>query len=1686
MLNLFLGLKMKKALLLVSLMFCILVTGVIAGDKGKTELQKKSTWSEGAGYVQPGSQGPEDSGFPRPFDEFNQYKTPATAAISTGYYFYDTDERGLDSNKLKDIWKPRKLIPPDTTYQPNLWKRILAGPRIVPKEFWLDNTDGKHFFRNPADMLGKDIFDPKATGLDTTTNAIAGPMPLGIKGGFFFNGLRYDSFYVSVNGAIGLTNRRYIYGSDGSKAIPTGSDNCYDINSMDWFVGGNMPAPPNFATRLRVNVDQVLYGDLDGDGKSDNDGLADIIPDNFGYISGILGRDPKTYYETPVGDPVYNKTSGLRSDGAAGNLSLITSNGYQNANCKPAIISPFWGPLQLSQYNAEKKAKEDYGKVYFKRSITGDSLIIAFYNVTFEGTATCYAYTVNFAKDARPYNMDFYTEWDAKVVLDRKDSSVTYVFERLAGTGPYGLWPSDYIRASTTCGVYGYARHVNYNSKNPALEIKEGAYSYPWAGEYAQYTHYFAKYGFAPYKYPYQGSGVKFKQWKNTIRVANIGYRVRNTDPATLETPDYNFTVQVPADDYELLAGEPLIGAIQPRCLIQNLTNEIQGMNGVNFTVEDFEFWARFRIRNLVTDRIVYNRSVPVSANCMSLEGSWDSCYNGEAAIRVRLCNDVVPDTKLKYKVNSVFSGPEFKANKFNGVPPYRFVQIDFPPFEPNEFSDHQIGRLRAYVIAEPLDLKTMEPIGDQWPFDDTTSVRLFVMRRLSSFQEDVTEFHIDVETKLLIPSVLKWVTIDGVVASGEDASIHPSPPRGEFLRHMPGEKYPNQNAGKVKSPLINLNRLMAVGSAEQDLHPKMKGVMTEWGSKDNLRGDEIRSYPIDLRGKFGAVFSISVARNNRVSVEFLQDYLREWGDDEMKGPEGKTFQNGSPFNAELKPGTNTVADMLCVEFARPSNDGVNDICNIAQSNWRHNPSARGSKQAVITTMPFLTVYGSGGYLRGFLESEPDSALDYPNDTKFQYNGLRADFYDDGIDWEFKKYFVQIPDTFIQWQRDGAKNMRFRVRVYADDHRISPMPPTEVDDADNFYVDNINILFPEEITDVEMSSVRLQWPYTIVPPSQATGVPIVCKIANSTSKAAPTITVKVKVFKDGDWILVKEQKQDPADPTKKYFTGNEIWKQKPGAKPIYCRTENVPNLKAGQEIEVFMPAWNVRRHQETSRQKYTLVAYSIAPYQDMITKNDTTYFPIEIDLGNYYAYEPVLATPINNAAFGLNLPGNTKATAIGNEDREGPGLTKEPHAGKIASKFKVFNTDTITGFHALLGSFNASPDYIEFVLYKGDDKAPSGERVEGSYMIARRGEYKNSFYFNTYVPYLLEKPIELASGIYWVAITQLGLDPLSLGASASRTRMKVINHYTSPETGALGEKGHNLYIDKNLRIFQNERWTNDNYFAYLNALPKDEKGKWVQFTPLPGNIAYPVTDHGGTTQAWQRQTKTYFNASWIPMLHPLFNSISSRISGTEKMMYEECPDDIPVELLGFKGQVKESGIELIWETASETNNYGFEVQRRLSNEQEWQQVAFVSGAGTAVTNKYYSFLDKKVTVGETYSYRLRQIDNDGTVSCSSSNTITITYDLIGNLELFQNSPNPFNNETTLSYYLPNDTHIKLEIIDMYGKVVKVLANGTVNAGKTVVNWDGRDEEGTLVSSGTYIYRILAGSEVKTQKMTIVR
>jgi len=89
-------------------------------------------------------------------------------------------------------------------------------------------------------------------------------------------------------------------------------------------------------------------------------------------------------------------------------------------------------------------------------------------------------------------------------------------------------------------------------------------------------------------------------------------------------------------------------------------------------------------------------------------------------------------------------------------------------------------------------------------------------------------------------------------------------------------------------------------------------------------------------------------------------------------------------------------------------------------------------------------------------------------------------------------------------------------------------------------------------------------------------------------------------------------------------------------------------------------------------------------------------------------------------------------------------------------------------------------------------------------------------------------------------------------------------------------------------------------------------------------------------------------------------------------------------------------------------------------------------------------------------------------------------------ELNANHPNPFNPSTTIKYELPQAVDVKLVIYDMMGRHVRTLVNQTQPAGRYAMNWDGRNEQGQAVASGTFIYQLRAGSFVQRRKMALIR
>jgi len=185
---------------------------------------------------------------------------------------------------------------------------------------------------------------------------------------------------------------------------------------------------------------------------------------------------------------------------------------------------------------------------------------------------------------------------------------------------------------------------------------------------------------------------------------------------------------------------------------------------------------------------------------------------------------------------------------------------------------------------------------------------------------------------------------------------------------------------------------------------------------------------------------------------------------------------------------------------------------------------------------------------------------------------------------------------------------------------------------------------------------------------------------------------------------------------------------------------------------------------------------------------------------------------------------------------------------------------------------------------------------------------------------------------------------------------------------------------------------------------------------------------------------------------------------------------IPVELTSFTAKAIDDNVELVWNTATESNNQGFEIQR--SNGGQFEVVGYVPGFGTTTENKSYSFTDKNVKVGK-YAYRLKQIDYNGQFEFSNTVEVEVNPPLTFALE--QNYPNPFNPSTLIKYSIAKDATVNIAVYNAIGEKVATLINGFQQAGRYEVNFNAGN-----LTSGVYFYSIEAGEFKAIRKMLLLK
>ncbi|MBU0690806.1 T9SS type A sorting domain-containing protein [bacterium] len=202
---------------------------------------------------------------------------------------------------------------------------------------------------------------------------------------------------------------------------------------------------------------------------------------------------------------------------------------------------------------------------------------------------------------------------------------------------------------------------------------------------------------------------------------------------------------------------------------------------------------------------------------------------------------------------------------------------------------------------------------------------------------------------------------------------------------------------------------------------------------------------------------------------------------------------------------------------------------------------------------------------------------------------------------------------------------------------------------------------------------------------------------------------------------------------------------------------------------------------------------------------------------------------------------------------------------------------------------------------------------------------------------------------------------------------------------------------------------------------------------------------------------------------------------TEDYVKEDI--QLAIELIGFDAVSQNGKIVLAWNTASETDNDHFELNRRPVGG-NWQNVGVqIEGAGNSSSTNAYSYVDEAVTVNNTYQYQLISVDIRGlrTVAAETEALVIAGVAVVEEYKLYANFPNPFNPSTTITFDLKDATNVQLVVFDVLGREIASLVNGYQAAGRHTINF----EAGAL-PSGVYFYRLETPQFTDMKKMMLLK
>jgi hypothetical protein len=229
-----------------------------------------------------------------------------------------------------------------------------------------------------------------------------------------------------------------------------------------------------------------------------------------------------------------------------------------------------------------------------------------------------------------------------------------------------------------------------------------------------------------------------------------------------------------------------------------------------------------------------------------------------------------------------------------------------------------------------------------------------------------------------------------------------------------------------------------------------------------------------------------------------------------------------------------------------------------------------------------------------------------------------------------------------------------------------------------------------------------------------------------------------------------------------------------------------------------------------------------------------------------------------------------------------------------------------------------------------------------------------------------------------------------------------------------------------------------------------------------------------------------YGLSWEDMLSSGLNTTDNwveqvNISTWSNWTISPSGSPLPIQLASCTASVlRGSDVEVQWKTISETNSFGFKIDRKRGDAGLWTNIGFVEGHGTTLAPQSYSYLDRSVSFGK-YQYRVRQIDLDGKSETFPEMEVNVGLEP-GKSALAQNYPNPFNPSTTIEFIVPQAGWVTLKVYNLLGQEVVTLQDGDVEANKVHT----KEFNAGALASGLYYYQLRGAGTILTKRMLLLK